>query len=136
MTTQTGLLCCTPASHAAQQVWGTCVSPWIQMDLSQEYSSNCIEMVLGWTGAVKAVPCLPGLWLAQSLLLYIKYYFWRLGEGEGYGDAVPSLVGCYCRLLIGFDFFSPRSALFKRKKRGKNIQQNRSAFLPPRNSAG
>lgn len=42
-------------------------------------------MVLGWMGEVKAGPCLPGLWLAQSLLLYIKYYFWRLGGRWGRG---------------------------------------------------
>lgn len=68
----------------------------IQMVLSQEYSSNRIEVVLGWTGELKAGPCLPGLWLAQSLLLYIKYYFWRMGgkmwEGEGCGSTVPRLI--------------------------------------------
>lgn len=61
------------------------------MGLSQEYSSNSIEMVLGWTGEVKAGPCLPGLWLAQSLLLYIKYYFWRLGGRCGRGRDVAAL---------------------------------------------
>lgn len=60
-------------------------------DLSQVYSSNHVEMVLGWTGEVKAGPCLPGLWLAQSLLLYIKYYFWRLGGRCGRGRDVAAL---------------------------------------------
>lgn len=82
--TRIGLLCLHPcAAHCPaglQHVPFTC----IQMVLSQEYSSNHIEVVLGWTGEVKAGPCLPGLWLAQSLLLYIKNYFWRLG-GKGVG---------------------------------------------------
>lgn len=66
-----------------------------------------------WDGRGEASPCLLWLWLAPNLLLYSKYYFWRLGgemwEEEGCGSAVPSLIsGMLLQML--WVFFSQESA--------------------------